>query len=417
MKIHLNQCMLLGLMVFLIGIWVAAPSMAADLNDPRAEKLALAIGYAMSNQQDRAAGITSVQRTPALSSVEGTIADPDFYLAGAYVRSFEIDHTKGRLSGLVYHRDGLSRLVMSRFDAAFQEADKLVITDLSLTPKYTPNPRSTMFFVPAEHAPAAGFNDLSFKAALLKANKFGISEEDQKADSKPNAYTVVAFMMDRQPPEVQMGLVQENAPGRAEEALGQNGKNEDGWCYAVLPATFAYNRGAEVLFNIFLREGQSSWLANTYSSHSLLKRTQRALAQRGYNPGVADGQMGTKTRTAIQRFQQQQGIVVDGQPSPALLTLLGATENPPGVELAQASLKVLGYDPGPVDGQMGQKTADALRAYQKACGLPSDGVLSAELLCHLAGAAGPLPVGHASTARAKVKRFESRMWPNQLATP
>ena len=214
-----------------------------------------------------------------------------------------------------------------------------------------------------------------------------------------------------------MELVQDNAPGSAERTLRPNGKNQDGWCYAVLPATFAYNRGAEVSFNIFLQEGQSSWLANTYSSYSLLKRTQRALAQRGYNPGVADGQMGTKTRKAIERFQQQQGIVVDGKPSPALLALLGATENPPGIQLAQASLKVLGYDPGPVDGQMGQKTADALRAYQKACGLPSDGVLSAELLCHLASAAGPLPVGRNSTANAKVKRFESRMWPNQLATP
>ena len=296
MKIYLNQRMLLGLMVFLIGLWVVAPSIAADLNDPRAEKMALAIGYAMSNQQDRAAGITSVQRTPALTSVDGTIADPDFYLAGAYVRSFEIDDTNGRLSGLIYHRDGLSRLVMSRFDATFQETNKLIITDLNLTPKYTPNPRSSLFFVPAENAPAAGFNNLSFKAALLKANKHAVAQEDQKADSKPKAYTVVAFMMDRQPPEVQMELVQDNAPGSTERTLHQNGKNEDGWCYAVLPATFAYNRGVEVFFNIFLQEGQSSWLANTYSSHSLLKRTQRALAQRGYNPGVADGQMGTKTR-------------------------------------------------------------------------------------------------------------------------
>jgi peptidoglycan hydrolase-like protein with peptidoglycan-binding domain len=127
--------------------------------------------------------------------------------------------------------------------------------------------------------------------------------------------------------------------------------------------------------------------------------------------------MGSKTQRAIRLFQKQQGIAADGKPSPALLALLEATENPPGIQLAQTSLKVLGYDPGPADGLMGQKTADALRAYQKACGLPSDGVLSAALLCHLAGAAGPLPVGHASAAHAKVKRYESRMWPNRLAAP
>ena len=201
------------------------------------------------------------------------------------------------------------------------------------------------------------------------------------------------------------------------DTLHRTGKTKTAGAMTVLPATFAFNRGWKCSSTSSSKKGQSSWLANTYSTHSLLKRTQKALAQRGYNPGVADGQMGAKTRAAIQRFQQQQGIVVDGKPSPALLALLGATENPPGIELAQASLKVLGYDPGPVDGQMGQKTTDALRAYQKSCGVPSDGVLSAELLCHLAGAAGPLPVGHASAAHAKVKRYESRMWPNRLAAP
>ena len=228
---------------------------------------------------------------------------------------------------------------------------------------------------------------------------------------------VVAFMMDRQPPEMQMEVVRAMRSDSMENAPRQRGKNQSGWCYTVLPATFAYNRGPEVFFNIILREGQSSWLANTYSTHSLLKRTQKALAQRGYNPGVADGQMGTKTRSAIQRFQQQQGIVVDGKPSPALLALLEATENPPGIQLAQASLKVLGYDPGPADGLMGQKTAEALRAYQKACGcLPM--VCSAPRCCAI-WPVRPVPCRSAiiSTAPTKVKRFESRMWPNQLATP
>ncbi|MEE4111857.1 MAG: peptidoglycan-binding domain-containing protein, partial [Desulfobacteraceae bacterium] len=90
-----------------------------------------------------------------------------------------------------------------------------------------------------------------------------------------------------------------------------------------------------------------------------------------------------------------------------------------GIQLAQASLKTLGYDPGPVDGQMGQKTVTALQAYQTACGLPSDGLLSAELLCHLAGEAGPLSVGqgHTPTAPPTANRYESRMWPNRLAAP
>jgi peptidoglycan hydrolase-like protein with peptidoglycan-binding domain len=408
----------MGIIVGLAAVYVTTATAATGLNDPRAQKIAAAIGFTMSRQHDNFASIKAVEPTPALKKIDGAIADADFFLAGVMIRNFDINSTKGRLGGLISHRDGLSRVIMTRFEATFQESDKLAIMSVDLTPAYAPTPRSALFFVPADRVPATGFKGLSFQEALLKANKHAIPQEGPgRPDAQPKAYTVVAFMMDRQPPEMQMELVQGNPVDTIKKALQQSEKNQAGWCYTVLPATFAYNNGAEVSFNIILREGNATWLANTYSTHSLLKRTQRALTQRGYNPGAADGQMGAKTRTAIERFQQQQGLAVDGKPSPALLALLDATENPPGIQLAQTSLKTLGYDPGPVDGQMGQKTADALRAYQTACGLPSDGVLSAELLCHLAGAAGPLPVGHASTARAKVNRYESRMWPNKLATP
>ena len=82
----------------------------------------------------------------------------------------------------------------------------------------------------------------------------------QEADSKPKTYTVIAFMMDRQPPGVQMELVQNQVSGSAEGTLRKKGTNEDGWCYAAFPATFAYNRGAEVFFNIFSgREKPPGW--------------------------------------------------------------------------------------------------------------------------------------------------------------
>jgi peptidoglycan hydrolase-like protein with peptidoglycan-binding domain len=409
-----------GIIVGLAAVYSTTATAATGLNDPRAQKIATAIGFTMSRQHDSLASIKAIEQTRALKNIDGAIADKDFFLAGVMIRNFDIKSDEGRLDGLISHRDGLSRVIMTRFAATFQEADTLAVTSVDLTPAYAPAPRSALFFVPAARVPAAGFKGLSFQEALLKANKNAIPQEGAgRADAQPKPYTVIAFMMDRQPPDMQMELVQGNALDNMKKASQKRGKNQTGWCYTVLPATFAYNRGAEVTFNIILREGQSAWLANTYSTHSLLKRTQRALAQRGYKPGVADGQMGAKTRQAIQRFQKQQGIIVDGKPSPELLALLDATENPPGIQLAQASLKTLGYDPGPVDGQMGQKTVTALRAYQTDCGLPADGVLSAGLLCYLADAAGPVPgqLGNTPASNTKVNRFESRMWPNQLATP
>ena len=57
---------------------------------------------------------------------------------------------------------------------------------------------------------------------------------------------------------------------------------------------------------------------------------------------------------------------------------------------AQRSLARLGFDPGPADGVVGTNTRAQLRAWQKARGLPADGYLSVELVRRLASEAGAL---------------------------
>ncbi len=47
--------------------------------------------------------------------------------------------------------------------------------------------------------------------------------------------------------------------------------------------------------------------------------TQEALTALGYEIGEIDGVIGTKTRTAIRRFQASHGLKVDSEPSPAVL--------------------------------------------------------------------------------------------------
>jgi hypothetical protein len=47
---------------------------------------------------------------------------------------------------------------------------------------------------------------------------------------------------------------------------------------------------------------------------------------------------------------------------------------------AQATLSSLGFDPGGVDGQVGEATRRALRAWQKSRGLTADGYLSAAMV-------------------------------------
>jgi peptidoglycan hydrolase-like protein with peptidoglycan-binding domain len=45
------------------------------------------------------------------------------------------------------------------------------------------------------------------------------------------------------------------------------------------------------------------------------------------------------------------------------------------VRQAQMRLRAVGYDPGPIDGHLGPRTRAALRAYQRAHGLPRTGTL------------------------------------------
>ena len=57
---------------------------------------------------------------------------------------------------------------------------------------------------------------------------------------------------------------------------------------------------------------------------------------------------------------------------------------------AQTALAKLGFNPGAPDGVIGSGTRTALRAWQKARGLPADGYLSIDLVKKLRDEAGVL---------------------------
>ena len=58
-------------------------------------------------------------------------------------------------------------------------------------------------------------------------------------------------------------------------------------------------------------------------SSGLVLEVQRALAEKGYDPGPVDGIMGPRTRSAIEDFQKTSSLPVDGQLDDATLNRLG----------------------------------------------------------------------------------------------
>lgn len=55
-----------------------------------------------------------------------------------------------------------------------------------------------------------------------------------------------------------------------------------------------------------------------------IRAVQQLLAELGYEPGPEDGLMGDRTAAAIREFQTEEGLTVTGQPTPALLARLRA---------------------------------------------------------------------------------------------
>lgn len=49
-----------------------------------------------------------------------------------------------------------------------------------------------------------------------------------------------------------------------------------------------------------------------------VRNIQAGLQRLGYDPGPADGRFGPQTESAIRRFQQDNGLTIDGQPTAAV---------------------------------------------------------------------------------------------------
>jgi peptidoglycan hydrolase-like protein with peptidoglycan-binding domain len=135
----------------------------------------------------------------------------------------------------------------------------------------------------------------------------------------------------------------------------------------------------------------------------IVRAIQAALAQRGYEPGVADGVVGLATRAAILAYEHDQGLPLTAEPAEHLLLHLqgrplalppSARANRPSrtphlealVRTVQQSLSGLGYFSGKIDGIGGEETTRAIREYEMDHGLVPTGRISAPLINRLARA-------------------------------
>lgn len=139
---------------------------------------------------------------------------------------------------------------------------------------------------------------------------------------------------------------------------------------------------------------------------------QRRLLAQGFEPGPVDSVFGSKTQEAVKAFQTSRGLTATGvvnettwkaltknqrQVSPprqlsekpmasqqlrvsqeqsvSQETILDQGNKGSKVRTLQLRLDIKGYDPGPIDGVFGAKTAAAVKQFQEAQGLSTSGVV------------------------------------------
>lgn len=153
-------------------------------------------------------------------------------------------------------------------------------------------------------------------------------------------------------------------------------------------------------------------------SAETIRAVQRELQHLGYGPLTVDGVPGLLTRAAIMAFEHDNRMALTGEATETLLKrlLLGQSgeKQPAGeagrirsqqaeivLRTVQQSLAALGYQPGKIDGRVGDETERAIREFEMDHGLDPTGRVSAELFSRLAKAVSNTKVGAATPAERK----------------
>ena len=356
-KSFLAVCIAIGLILSGFGQLHARsnskPALSKEKQKALAENMAgsgateVALGIALSleggsarSPKTRVQFATAAAKPPA----DPVIEKNGLKMVGAAVTGFEKqeqDRGVRKIRGMITHGDGYSRFMYTQFTALYRFVGdtSIVIDNATVKPVEPIRPRVAVFMVPAHTVPP----DIGKAYPYTKVLEFVMKnaadvQGTKKTDRTLRDYYVFAFFMERLAPDAETGLLISNKPeGLSGQRKGIVRFQQDGWHGAFIPATFGIDKDPEVYFKVLFKPGSYTpikqrlpRLLGVYTTASTVTLIQRALAERGYDPGPADGLMGRRTRQAIRKFQQDQGLKIDGTPSASLLAVLNESGQLPG---------------------------------------------------------------------------------------
>lgn len=162
----------------------------------------------------------------------------------------------------------------------------------------------------------------------------------------------------------------------------------------ILIFSFCALMGCDFVYGVLQKEGaqEKKILGNVTPSiySEKVEQAQKLLLIHGASPGKIDGKLGGKMRDAIAKFQTSQGLpvtrFVDNKTWEALnvFSATGLVVNGDlNFTVVQEVLKKAGFYSGKIDGKPGPRTAEAVKEFQRSCGLKADGRIGPKTMLKL----------------------------------
>jgi peptidoglycan hydrolase-like protein with peptidoglycan-binding domain len=140
-----------------------------------------------------------------------------------------------------------------------------------------------------------------------------------------------------------------------------------------------------------------------YVDSQTVRQVQKTLSDRGFRTGGVDGRMGPQTQAALVNFQRSEKLQPTGKLDSETLAALGVQKgggklgySPEIIRKVQQTLNARGYKAGAANGELGQTTQTALRAFQKSENIAVTGRLNSRTLSALG-----IPEGKASAGSTR----------------
>lgn len=163
----------------------------------------------------------------------------------------------------------------------------------------------------------------------------------------------------------------------------------------VVVAVLVMCTGCDRIYRLLQKEGaeEKDLIGDVVplESNAKIEEIQRLLNIFGYSVGRPDGKLGARTRNAVIKFQEDNGLAVTRFVDSATwdklssFSRIGLIENG---ELSyiniQKALNHAGFDCGTPDGRIGPRTKAAILNFQKGAGLKPDGRIGYKTLTQLA---------------------------------